>query len=628
MKNRNDFELIKNTFEEENITAPRAVSEDAVMDMLKGKEQKKIRFYQTRIFKSLISTAACIAVIITSVAVSKFYISDNGENINQPSQKQVLNTFSSINEIKSAVKRIELQNSEIKGIAEDSALPETYNDLSTGAVSYAETYKQVDTVDEGDILKNDGRYIYFMDSTSGIIKIFNSDSEMISTIDEFEYDNSDFPKENYYIIDMYIYNNFLAVNAEKYIYENEKDGQQTCTYIYDVSDITHPKKTNSFSQSGNYTSSRMIDSQLYVVSNDYIYTNQCKDDSDYIPYVCEGENGKHTPVNLDDICYCENFNTASYLVISSIDIATGEKSSDTKALFGVGTDIYCNEKNMYVCMDETNMFYLRNRMEDINNKICIVKISLDKNDIQFTATGKVSGTVNDQFSMDEKDGYLRIATTSYDKSGQEINNLFILDEKLEKIGEVTGFAKNESIKAVRFIGSMAYVITYEQTDPLFVIDLSDPKKPQIKGEVKITGFSSLLVPVDDKMLLGIGYSTEDAGEMEMTNGIKLALFDISNPENPQVLDSSVIKNAYSDAQYNHHALAVNKKKGYYAIPYNSNNGDEKGAVTFKIQNKKIVITNDFKTPLKNYADILRCTYINDTMYLLSSNAEIYSFTIN
>jgi uncharacterized secreted protein with C-terminal beta-propeller domain len=133
---------------------------------------------------------------------------------------------------------------------------------------------------------------------------------------------------------------------------------------------------------------------------------------------------------------------------------------------------------------------------------------------------------------------------------------------------VTGFARNESIKAVRYMGTKAYVITYEAIDPLFIIDLADPKDPRIEGEVKIDGFSTLLVPAGEGRLIGIGHATGDNGYGgEYDSGLKLALFDISDPSHPKVLDSKEYENMTSPAQSDHHALTVNQEEGWYAIPY-------------------------------------------------------------
>ena len=169
--------------------------------------------------------------------------------------------------------------------------------------------------------------------------------------------------------------------------------------------------------------------------------------------------------------------------------------------------------------------------------------------------------------MNERDGYFYIATTGQ-RDGMDVNNLFVLDKSLKETGKVTGFARDESIRAVRYIADKAYVITYEAIDPLFVIDLSDPAKPHIEGEVKIDGFSTLLVPVSKDTLLGIGYATGDNGYGgEFAAGLKLALFDISNPSEPKVIDSKEFENMNSPAQDTHLALTVNSKEGWYAIPY-------------------------------------------------------------
>ena len=267
----------------------------------------------------------------------------------------------------------------------------------------------------------------------------------------------------------------------------------------------------------------------------------------------------------------------------------------------------------------------------------LVKYSLNGAEIALESAAKVVGIVNDQFSLDEKDGNLRIATTSYD-GNKNINNLFVLDEHLEEIGRVTGFAEDEHIKAVRYIGDTAYVITYVQTDPLFVIDLSNPAKPVITGEVKIDGFSSSLTPVDENTLLGIGYGTYtyeyEGEEFTTAGGVKLALFDISDNSNPQVLDEFTVADSYSAAQETHKAIVHNTDKEYYAIPlivedynyyyYNrQDNPYASGALVIRVQDGKISADN-----LKADVSAERCTYIDDYLYVLSDDTtDIYSFEV-
>ena len=174
-----------------------------------------------------------------------------------------------------------------------------------------------------------------------------------------------------------------------------------------------------------------------------------------------------------------------------------------------------------------------------------------------------------------------------ERGGIDVNNLFVLDPDLKEAGSVTGFARNESIKAVRYVGDKAYVITYEAIDPLFIIDLSDPEDPSIEGEVMIDGFSTLLVPVNEGRMLGIGHATGDNGYGgEYDSGLKLALFDISDPSHPAVLDSMEFKDMMSPAQSDHHALMVNAEAGYthsvdYDIAYNGADNELSRVNTFK-----------------------------------------------
>lgn len=646
MKKMNDFDFIKSKFEEENVTAPYGLDERMVMGMLDGRKQKRVKFYQSKAFKAFVSTAACIAVVLTAVTVVKPYLSDRNATIDvaPPEKQQVLNTFTSVDEIKSAVNQIESVYYDYNGVGGALVDKEMTDTITTekpeggaGEASFGDTYTQVDDVDEADIIKNDGRYIYYASTSLGCVKIYKpngKDAELVSTIDDFlkssdEYSEKPSDTENVY--DIYVYKNILAVNTEKYEYRNKNAEDyyadvSTLVYLYDISDVSSPKKMNSFEQSGTYISSRMIGNQLYLVTNDMIYSDECKDDSDYVPYVCNGKDSEREPMKLSDISYGASPSESGYLVISIIDVENAKKTTDTKAVFGAGTDMYCNKKNMYITMNEWQWNGFKDDSEHIDTKTQIVKVNFSEGDIKFTAECEVPGNTHNQFSMDEKDGNLRVATTSYNEKGNEVNNLFVLDENLNKIGEVTGFAEDESIKAVRFMGDMAYVITYEETDPLFVIDLSVPTNPQMKGEVKISGFSSLLVPVDENTLLGIGYSTHTGEFSEVTDGVKFALFDISNPQKPAVLDSYVLKYATSDAQYNHHALLVNPQAGYYAIPYQRWNYekaiDENAVIKIEIENGKINVANNFN--IDSDENIIRCTYVDDNLYAFDYSGNVYS----
>ncbi len=211
----------------------------------------------------------------------------------------------------------------------------------------------------------------------------------------------------------------------------------------------------------------------------------------------------------------------------------------------------------------------------------------------------------------------------------------MLDGSLKVVGKVTGIAKGEQIQAVRFIGAKAYVVTFEQTDPLFVLDLSSPENPKLLGELKITGFSDYLHPISENLLLGIGQNGDENGT---TTGIKLSLFDVTNPAKPVEVDKYILKrNAgnYSigtSAWDNHKAVMIYKEKNLFGIPVTvydysysnySNKKDDYFFYTFRVENNKIVPDLSYNCSEYDF----RGTYIDDNVYVVSDyNVNAYSMT--
>lgn len=616
---KNDFDFIKEKFDSDNISAPDSINEFKIMEMLENTEAKRIKLYERRSFKATLSAVACLIIALGVFAVAR--ITTAPRLIEQ--EDSALSTFSSYDDIYSTVKKsVYKDRIALYGMNNKKGFYSTdyiaVDESATGAVdiksdSFAETYKQVENVDEADIIKNDGRYIYAVDQENNIIKIYEG-KKLISKIDDIERKNVSANAEenttpiekiqNMYVKDKYLVAETYCNSVNRLLYNCI-----TKIYIYDLTDITSPKLVNSFSQSGSEISSRMIGSQLYLVTNTFI--NNCKNADDCIIYTGEGE--EYTPVEPTNIGCIDNSVEPNYIIISSIDVENCKRTAQTKAIFGCGSEIYCNENNMYILT--------------YNEKgSVVVKATLSRDEIKFTDKADIGeGYVNNQFSMDEYNGHFRIATT--DEKG---NNILVFDDKLNKIGEIKGIAKDEEIKAVRFMGDIAYMITFENTDPLFIVDLSDEKAPKLLGSVEITGFSSQLVPVDENTILGIGEESITDKNGDFRNGTKLALFDVSDKTNPKVLDSLFLMNYESSAQYNHKAIVVNKDKGYYAMDFSvfADEGDRYGAMTFEIRDKKIVKTNEFEiNNVLGYTMISMCraTFIDDTVYVLDREANITSF---
>ena len=203
--------------------------------------------------------------------------------------------------------------------------------------------------------------------------------------------------------------------------------------------------------------------------------------------------------------------------------------------------------------------------------------------------GSVPGVTLNQFSLDESDdGLLRVATTGGfgDNASSGIYTLVASMGNLQTIGSVTGLARGERIYSVRFIGDRGYVSTFRQVDPLFVIDLADPAKPRVVGQLKVPGFSSYLQPLDATHLLGVGRDVDPATGRVL--GLQLSIFDVANPAKPARTATYTFAGdgwqSWSAALWDHHALSWFADQGILALPVQQ--GDwwqgSDGLVVFKV----------------------------------------------
>ena len=624
-----DLDFIKKKFDDDGVTPPVNLESDNIKNAIEKSHNKRIKFTNSKVLKTAVSLVACVAIVAVSLNLA--FTQSNQKppvtNDSLQSENAVFDTFSSAKEIKEYFKSIEKNNKSYNFFKDTIKGAETAKD--TASLTYSKTNVQVENVDEADIIKNDGKYIYTASSNSeNKISIYKPDGKKVKLMSQIEYNNVDDDENEAFISDIYIYNNSLI--AQSYSYD-ENSWEYTNIDIYSLADIKKPKKIYSFSQQGSYVSSRITNGKLLVVSNRYISSDLCKTDEDYLPKT--KINSAEKNLSPKDICIVNDSNSESFLIVSEIDILSKENTVVSKAIAGAGTNIYCNENNLYIAnsiWDDQNQAH---RLKDItpilkfNTEIYKIDIT---SGIKFTAKATVSGAVNNQFSMDEYAGNFRIATTASDEKSNDINKLYVFDSSLKKLGEIEGFAKGESIQAVRFSGNTAYVITYENTDPLFVIDLSNAQKPKIKGSVKISGFSTNLIPISSNQLLGIGYADDNTNPY--TDGIKFVLFDVSNPQKPTVLDSKVIHNATSEAQDNHKAILVNGKSSF-VIPYEDDNFEngytvnlKAGSIAFEVKDNKINISKKYATKVLS-SDIVRSTIFDNAVYTFNGGEYVNSFSL-
>ncbi|MCJ7479060.1 MAG: beta-propeller domain-containing protein [Candidatus Nanohaloarchaeota archaeon QJJ-7] len=222
-------------------------------------------------------------------------------------------------------------------------------------------------------------------------------------------------------------------------------------------------------------------------------------------------------------------------------------------------------------------------------------VRIDTGEMEVEANGRVPGRVNDQFSMDASSDNFRIATTvSTPVSSKTANDLYVLDDSLERVGEVQGMGLNERIYSVRFLDETAYVVTFRRIDPFHVVDLSEPSDPEVTGELKLPGFSSYLHPLEEDRILGIG---------EENRSVKAVIFDVSDPANPEVEQSRILDSYHSEAGSNHHAFMQDPKHEVFFLP--TNEGGHVFSYADGIEHVKTV----------NVSDPKRARYVNDQLYV-------------
>ena len=424
--------------------------------------------------------------------------------------------------------------------------------VSSSDPEYSDTNLQVVGVQEADIIKTDGKYIYAISNSElYIVSAANGKLELISSISRQGKKND--------LIEMYVNQNRIIVLVSIYNSEYHWNKPTMGIEIYDITNRVKPKILNSIGQSGYYISSRMIGDDLYLITSQNInyYNDNIKKDKPetYVPQITI--NGKINYLNYKDIYVGKdfkynnyNYNMNYYLIVSGFSTSKSGELISSKTLLGYGNNIYASVNNLYVSAynySDTKLF----------------RFSLNKGKVALDAEGSVPGYTLNQFSMDEYKNVFRIVTTT--NTNTSYNCLYTLNDKLEIIGKIEKLAPGERVYSVRFDGDIGYFVTFRQVDPLFTVDLKDPKKPKVLHSLKIPGFSEYLHKFTDDLLFGLG---KDADENTgISNYIKLSMFDVSNPtdvleKHKLILDGDT----YSEALYNHKAILIDSKKNIIAFP--------------------------------------------------------------
>ncbi len=576
-------------------------------------------------------------------------------------QDEDIITFKSHAALLSRIKQVNKDRTDIidyDGMKDDAAIGMNEEAASTTAAataqdgSYSETNVQVAGVDEADLIKNDGEHLYYL--TSSTLFVFDiGDPANISEVcrlnlsgekydryaSEFFYD----PETKTVSVIGSGYQNYVGYKEEvDSTFVRESGIAADCYFpsgyttldTYDVGDPGNPRLIRSFSQEGSYLSSRRIGDTVYLLTSNnayyYDYANY-----DVIPSVKNGPED-WALVPAQDIYIVGHNYVDTFTIVSAIDSCNPYKEVTTKAIAGTGNTVYASLEKLYVTgtvwegysddfsFDSETVYSTK-----------VLSFSIEDGTLTAKSAGTVPGTVLNQYSIDEYEGYLRVATTSLDENWNPSNNIYVLDEGLDVYSSITKLAPGERIFSVRFNGDRIYLVTFVQVDPLFVIDASNPKSLKVLGELKIPGYSNYLHMIGGNMVLGIGNATKDNGDFVTAAGLKISLFDVENPEKPTEKSSLVygLSYGYSEAQYNPKALLVNAAEGIYGMPvqFDKAAGDYgsdyvSGYLLVKVDSSGNLRHEYLFENISSYGTC-RGAFVGDTLFLLSEST-IYSFDLD
>jgi len=559
----------------------------------------------------------------------------------------------------------------------DSVTVKSGNDTSTAdsapamesSSSYSTTNTQVADIDEADIVKTDGEFIYVLSNN----KLHIIQATDLNELSALTFDDTLYPTE------MLIFGNTAVILANYYSYSQPSSpyyetnwmylpSSETRIELYDISDKTNPQKIRELSYEGSYQTSRLLaDGNLHVIleSQNTIQTLISNiqttyysiygdypsfADNDVVDWMIDMVNDmtledflpkltdQLNPISLADNFY-RQVNSVSEPISTIVSLNLSEPTGDFHhvSIMGSSGEVYASKENIYL----TGYAYTYNTDVEsaVSTAIHRFDISTDPSMPKYITSGSVDGYLHDQFSMDEYESNFRIVTTGYTgsfwDSTTETNNLFVLDSNLKTIGEIRNMASDETVYSARFIGNKAYVVTYRTMDPLFTINLSDPTNPIIEGALKISGYADYIHPLDDTHLLTLGKETTDENGWTSVSGVKIDINDVSDFANPILSQRIVIGDGGTDSEalYTHKAFSLFNSIFSLPITIWETNGSVSldGFIVFKL-NEDFTLTElariDHRTLFETTATdeisyyattnyIRRTVFIDNMMYTIS-----------
>jgi uncharacterized secreted protein with C-terminal beta-propeller domain len=506
---------------------------------------------------------------------------------------------------------------------------------SSSSPDHSTTNVQVEGVDEGDIVKTDGKYAYIVNHNNTkvfIVEVFPAEDASIVSVIEVDFIIREiYLNGDKLVIVGYEYNNYYdyydIVDIRGGWYPYYYDIQKTIVQVFNVEDKQNAELTRSVSLNGSYISSRLVGEYFYLIVNQY--TNEVKNETDL-------------PVPASRVYFADEYDYYYYFTaIMSLNVQDDDEETNTVVvLMGTSTHIYVSLDNIYLTYTKRMSWAekMERRVEQVivptlpsttstevneilnsslprgqrlykidrvvgeymstldsgekegfqedqaeidddfersiakeTEKTIVHRIEIDRGRIEYKTSGGVPGYILNRFSMSEHRKHFRMATTTgqvWSTGEPSRNHVFVLNLDLEIVGEITDIAPGETIYSARFMGDRGYLVTFKKIDPFFVIDLKNPTKPKILGELKIPGYSNYLHPYDENHVIGIGKDAVDMGDFAWYQGVKLSLFDVTDVKNPKEKSKFNIgdRGTESLALHDPHAFLFSKDKNLLVIP--------------------------------------------------------------
>ncbi len=575
-----------------------------------------------------------------------------------------LKRFSSYEELKSFVKA----SSQVRPYYGGSGwfgvnpLKASALEASSDAPSYSTTNVQVEGVDEADILKTDGEYIYVVSGNNiTIVKAYPpEEAEVLSRIGL-----------NGTVVGIFINGERLVVfeQLDPYILIRILAKEESVTYetfgasikVYDVSDRRSPVLRREVALDGWYFNSRMMGDYVYAVIHQSV-TRPSSEGEDKVILPKVYVNGGVREIPASEIYYSDVVDYSyTYTTVVALNVQNdGEEPTHKTILMGGTSSMYVSRDNIYVAIPKWTTSEVKTlgslgirtlQVEGgstILESTILYRIHVKGPTIESEASGEVPGRVLNQFSMDEYNGHFRIATTTSQVWSSETpsrNHVYVLNMNLSIVGRLEDLAPGETIYSARFMDERCYLVTFRKVDPLFVIDLKDPASPKILGQLKITGYSDYLHPYDENHIIGIGKETVEAeeGNFAWYQGVKISLFDVSDVAKPKEIAKYEIGDRGTDSPVlrDHKAFLFDKARGLLVIPVLVAEIDEEkypngvppyaygdyvwqGAYMFHVSQNEGLVLRGRITHLENSTDLLKSGYYFDSSYSVKRSLYIGS----